>query len=85
MPYEIDHYDAIADKLHTHALFDEFITKWVYDQLINDCNLQSDDLLVDVGGGSGYIAQMLYENVKNPIHKHICIDTSEQMIVEANK
>lgn len=82
---ETEHYDTLATRLENHASFDDRVKKWNFDAVIQELELNDHDLLMDVGGGSGFITQMLYKTVENPKFNYVCLDTSEKMIEEAKK
>lgn len=76
----LDHYGKVADKYdYYYWEIEEVQTAIAMEYL----DLQSDHVVVDVGGGTGYSATKIFKiaGLKNPI---TCVDPSAEMLGKAN-
>ncbi len=78
----VQHYTALAGNYNEVWYLMDGYRQWVVDWIIQDLDLQKDDILVDLGGGTGIAAEMIYEHahLRNQI---FCVDCCQDMLDEA--
>ncbi len=78
-----DHFDTIADIYNKVWYFSEQYQQTMLTNIINLLQLGKDDVLADVGGGTGAYTRLLLE--KAGLNKAYCIEPSRGMFLESQK
>lgn len=79
-----NHFDSIAEIFNQSWHFSDRYKNWMIDHVVNHLQLNPDDRLVDLGGGTGnYTVQ--FATKAQLIHKPYCVEPSGRMCDEARK
>lgn len=78
------HYKNLSGDFDNLWYFTSDYRQWMMDRIISTLELTRNDRFVDLGGGSGLIAEMVYQRVKpeNPV---LCADPCEEMLKDAKE
>jgi len=73
-----NHYDKIANKYNSLWLFSEDYIQWYLKNVERLLEIQQNDVVADIGGGTGLFGSELHKNanLKNNI---VCVEPSEKM------
>lgn len=77
-----NHYDSIAKKFNTLWQFSLEYKNFVIEHIHHSLELNSQDILVDIGGGTGTFTQRLTQEAS--LTKAYCIEPSAEMCLEAS-
>jgi SAM-dependent methyltransferase len=75
------HYDSIAKVFNKVWQFSDGYKNWILGNIQELLELDKDDILIDIGGGTGTFTSMLKD--KSNIKKAICVEPSQSMFQEA--
>ncbi|MDD5051531.1 MAG: class I SAM-dependent methyltransferase [Sulfuricurvum sp.] len=78
-----NHFDSIADVFNRIWYFSDNYKDFVLEHILHDLSLNSEDILVDIGGGTGTFTSRIME--KSLLQKAYCIEPSSPMCIEAAK
>jgi len=76
------HYSSVS--LTYNDFFSDSYRQWVVDLIIESLALRSDDIVADIGGGTGLISHLIFKRVrlKNEV---LCVDPSDSMLAEIGR
>jgi trans-aconitate methyltransferase len=77
-----NHYDSIAKKFNALWQFSQEYKNFVIEHIHQSLELNSQDIFVDIGGGTGMFTQRLAQEAS--LAKAYCIEPSAQMCLEAS-
>lgn len=77
-----EHYARLGSKYEEHLYYSDDFVRRLTSKMIEDLDLQKEDVLVDLGGGTGMYAKDILEQValENPV---IVVDPFEEMLAQA--
>lgn len=78
-----NHFDSIAEVFNRMWYFSDEYKNFVVNHIIGDLSLSRNDILADVGGGTGTFTSRLVDEVG--LQKAYCIEPSSTMCDEASK
>jgi ubiquinone/menaquinone biosynthesis C-methylase UbiE len=78
-----NHFDSIAEVFDRIWYFSDDYKDFVIEHILHDLQLERDDILADIGGGTGSFTSRLRE--KASLASAYCIEPSEPMCAEADK
>jgi len=78
-----NHFDSIAEVFNRMWYFSDDYKDFVIQHIINDLSLTPNDILADVGGGTGTFTSRLMDEIG--LQKAYCIEPSSTMCDEASK
>jgi 2-polyprenyl-3-methyl-5-hydroxy-6-metoxy-1,4-benzoquinol methylase len=76
----IDHYSNISNGYNSlYHVGNDSYQQWILSIIIKELNINSNSLVVDVGGGTGSFSKRIFDisNLKQPI---LCVDSSDAML-----
>ena len=80
----VSHYDRVSKRYHQMGVWGEAMVPWMNNLLRSTLELTPEDLMADIGGGSGATLQDLAMSVGNK-EDWICIDPSTEMVALAEE
>lgn len=78
-----NHFDSIAEVFNRIWYFSDDYKDFVIQHIIHDLNLSNDDILADIGGGTGTFTSRLA--IEASLEKAYCIEPASAMCAEASK
>jgi len=78
-----NHFDSIADVFNRIWYFSDDYKDFVIKHIIGDMSLSHNDILADIGGGTGTFTSRLMNEAN--LRKAYCIEPSSAMCDEASK
>lgn len=78
-----NHFDSIAEVFNRIWYFSDDYKDFVIKHIIGDLSLTPNDILADIGGGTGTFTSRLVNEV--PLQKAYCIEPASAMCTEASK
>lgn len=79
-----NHFDSIADVYNSVWHFSDNYNKWMLDNILVALELNKNDILVDIGGGTGTFTELIAHNT-NLKNKPYCVEPSIEMSNIAKK
>lgn len=78
------HYTNIAARYNDFLLFSDSYKAWATDLIIKSLSLRPDDIVADIGGGTGTASHSIFKRagLKNDV---LCTDPSNSMIAQAGR
>lgn len=78
------HYASLSDSFNNAWYFSDTYRRWMAEQIISALDIQESDKVVDLGGGTGFTAELVYQlaNLKEHV---LCVDPSPEMLEEAKQ
>ncbi|MCP4109308.1 MAG: class I SAM-dependent methyltransferase [Desulfobacteraceae bacterium] len=76
------HYNSVSASYND--FFSDSYMQWVTDLIVKLLCLHPDDIVADIGGGTGSVSHLVFEKagLKNKV---LCVDPSDSMLAEAGK
>ena len=78
-----NHYDNIAQDFDDNWMFSNEYRNWYTEKIINFLDIKSNDIMIDIGCGTGIFSKKIIEN--SSLKEIICIENSSSMCKKAQK